>query len=142
MNVTTIENDNLNRVIIFSVYQADKPEALNAINHTNAMLRLRVAGIAHKELKGVYTYDNGQTQEELSILTVVDDNTDASVILNMIEEYNQESFLDLDSERNGTLVYSDRMEKIGKLREVGEKQAKSMRAYSYCKHLDRYFVVA
>lgn len=140
MNTTIIENQNLDKLFIFSVYQDHLSEAKNETNLDIVSETLRRLSKPFKVVEGVYTHLDGRKVSERSIL-ITGDNED--LVIKLCRDYNQESYLISTEDRESFLSFLDNKENLvhlGKLTEVSEFTAKNSEAYTYCPKINKYYI--
>ena len=121
-------------VLVFSVFRTDVPDSHNRDCHRVLVNNLERNSIPFKELKGAY---KGVTED--SILVKADQLENVKSIC---KQFNQDSFLSLDENRNATLTYHNgTVEKLGQLVAVSEKEALSSDNYSFDPQYENYFIV-
>ncbi len=107
-----------NPILIFSVERFELSEELNYSNTLVTEVKLNLAKIPFIKVIGSY-----QNHEETSFL-ILKDLTSLAFVVNQCEIYNQECFLDSDSNRDTKLRYRDgHSEYIGSLIEVSKEEA-------------------
>lgn len=129
---------------IFSVFQTELSEKENVSNYNNTKNFLVAEKVSFKEVEGRYTYDNGTTVIELSfyveINDVIEQHTLFDLVWSLSKNANQESFLQLDSNREATIVsLQGETFGIGVFTAVSEAEAKSSSAFTYCPKTQTYF---
>lgn len=140
MNTTIIENQNLDKLFIFSVYQDHLSEAKNETNLDTVSETLKRLSKPFKIVEGVYTHLDGTKVLERSIL-ITGDNED--LVMKLSSEYNQESYLISTEDRESFLSFLDNKENLvhlGKLTEVSEFEAKNSETYTYCPKMNKYYI--
>ena len=113
------------KIIIFSVFQKDRPDFSNQDNHQCIVQRLSQQSIGFKVLDGVY-----QGETEKSIM-VIDTPEMRQTVESICKQFNQECYLTSDSERNTSLVYPDgKVIQIGTLKRISQSEAEKLDGYS------------
>jgi len=142
MNQTNVERDNAKPIIIFSAAQDTKSESENNQGHEYSIEQLKEHGISFKEVQEVYTYDNGQRGKERSLLVELHGKDDEKLVRALCSTFNQECYLYADDTRQGYLMTNDGTLKqtLGTLKAITEKQAETEDNYTYCPHLEQYFI--
>jgi hypothetical protein len=126
------------QVIIFSAFRSELSDAVNDARHSKAIELLSFNGIRSKQVQGVY-----KGISEASIVTVIGNDAQRDLVMQVAREYNQESILILDADtRNARLYYLDngQSESIGTFQVVSESEAKSRDAYTYDSSQGYYYV--
>lgn len=141
MNATLIEKQNLKPIAIFSVFQKGLSEQENETAHNFAINKLKAQNIPFKEVQGVYTYENGKTESEKSILVEVDALLQEQIVEALCKMYNQECYLYATPKRDAILKTGvvTVTQELGKLQEVSKSEAEKLQAYTYCPVLGRYY---
>ena len=86
-------------IIIFSVYQAARPEYANKDNHDCVLTLLKQFGISYKTVKGRY---NGADEESIIVGA-----HEYRVVEKLCKQFRQECYLRSDESRASELVYAD-----------------------------------
>jgi len=120
------------RIIIFSVYQNEKSELINKLNHKHIGNELKSRGISFKELVGVY-----KGIHEQSYLV---HESNRSLVEELCIRYNQECYLESNGDRSTELVYRYERKNIGILKLVSKEFAESKEAYTYDPINDSFWV--
>jgi uncharacterized protein (DUF2147 family) len=90
-------------------------------------------GIEYNKVQGMYE-GNG---EESFVLKNTPKN--AEIVQKFAEKFNQDSVLHTDKEGNANLIFKDRKEPIGKVREITPEEAKGMTAYTFDPASGKYY---
>jgi hypothetical protein len=129
-----------NHMIIFSVFQKDKPAKDNFTAHMLVESLLKTAQLDYKELGGMY-----KGTPEQSFLVVAPFGHLSPVLANIrkiAKRYNQESILYIDNEKNAYLDdLIGQVEKIGKLTPTTQEDAVKQDGYSLDLSTGQYYVI-
>jgi hypothetical protein len=130
---------------IFSVFQNDKTTDENMVNHDNVLKNLVLKGVTFKPIQGQYKHDNGEVSNELGYFvesnTAVNDHELFELVKELCLVHNQESFLNIDTERNARLIYNNgKARSIGVFTCVNESEALASEAFTYCPKTNYYFI--
>jgi len=119
---------------IVSAYRKELSENVNMANHLDAVKTLTDAKIPHKEVYGYYNGDG-----ERSILIV--EPACQAIATELLERYGQESYLFVDCEQQGTLVYADgSTESLGKWQSADPDDATAEESYTVDPDTGRYYI--
>ena len=123
-------------IFIFSVYRTSETKEDNLKNHNSVMKYLSEWGHDPVELIGRY-----KGVDEKSILITGQKNFD--VVKGMCSVYNQETFLESNSDRQTDIidVNTGERKRIGILESVTEKEALASRDFSYNPTTELYYMV-
>lgn len=110
-------------LVFVSCYQSDLPEVGNAKNHHDLVEKLELLNVPFFEAEGCY---KGKREK-----TIVMDSQYTRVADMIMREYNQESYLVHNNDRECCLVYSDgACQKIGVLEEISEQESVTLDAWT------------
>lgn len=121
-------------LVIVSCYQTDLPEVGNARNHYDLAEKLKLLSVPFTEVIGCY---KGKIENSFMIPAVYE--RVARMIMN---EYNQECYLEHHNDRSCELVYPNGARtKIGIMTEVPKEEAEKSIAWTLVPETGRYFIV-
>lgn len=111
--------------------------ALNLKSISDEINYIKSAGLDHlKTLRGAY-----QGAKEISHLIELKTLVDLQRALSLAAEYNQDSILVLDVDRNAELFYIGvGIEPLGRFVNVTEEEALKADAWTHCPILDAYYI--
>ena len=110
-------------VLIFSVFQPDKPIKVNLANHEKAKEILIKNKISFIPSTGWY-----EKNSELSFIVLAEHR---NIVQSLCRDYNQACYLEHHKDRSCEAVFEEgRRVKLGKMTEVSEKKAKESDSYT------------
>lgn len=116
----------LSKFVILSAFKDSLSTEANMHRHAVVEETLTNNGYGFKQVEGVY-----KGTSELSYVVVYHTPAQYQFLLNLAKALEQECILDVDSQRDATLVYTTGdIVPIGRFLNVGEMQAKSMESYT------------
>lgn len=132
-----------NNAVIFSPERSNDLLGTTLFRITRAKNVLEDVKASYKEVLGVYTYKDGLRKEESSFLVEYDQHRNSDMLDTIKEfafnQFDQESILHLDSNRNGTLIYKDgKTQNLGKLTSCSKEKAIELGNYTYTN--DTYYI--
>ena len=130
--------------LIFTVFQDQNNEA-NKKAHDDMLKSLIHHGIAFKIVEGGYTNKDGLFNTELGYYVQPNENYTYTELKQFVKSQclnaNQESYLELNENRNATLCFLDgETLGIGVFTSVNENEALNSNAYTYDPKNETYFI--